>query len=59
MPTLKEGTLQLQATLNPNASLETSIAMGTEIEAGSWRCQGWRGSSRASAGGRPEATATS
>lgn len=32
MPTLKEGTLQLQATLNPNASLETSIAMGTEIE---------------------------
>lgn len=32
MPTLKEGTLQLEATLNPNASLETSIAMATEME---------------------------
>jgi cobalt-zinc-cadmium resistance protein CzcA len=33
MPTLKEGTLQLQATLNPNVSLEESIATGNEIEA--------------------------
>ena len=32
MPTLKEGTLQLQVTLNPNASLDHSIAVGTEIE---------------------------
>lgn len=32
MPTLKEGTLQLAVTMNPNVSLETSIAMGKEIE---------------------------
>jgi len=32
MPTLREGTLQLGVTLNANASLETSIAMGMEIE---------------------------
>jgi cobalt-zinc-cadmium resistance protein CzcA len=32
MPTLKEGTLQLQATLNPNVSLEESVATGQEIE---------------------------
>ncbi len=32
MPTLKEGTLQLQVTMNPNVSLEESIAMGSEIE---------------------------
>jgi len=32
MPTLKEGTLQLAVTMNPNVSLENSIAMGEEIE---------------------------
>jgi heavy metal efflux system protein len=32
MPTLREGTLQLGVTLNANASLETSLAMGMEIE---------------------------
>lgn len=32
MPTLKEGTLQLAVTMNPNVSLENSVAMGTEIE---------------------------
>ena len=32
MPTLKEGTLQLQVTMNANVSIEQSIAMGEEIE---------------------------
>jgi len=32
MPTLQEGTLQLAVSMNPNVSLENSIAMGTEIE---------------------------
>lgn len=32
MPTLREGTLQLAVSMNPNVSLENSIAMGTEIE---------------------------
>lgn len=32
MPTLKEGTLQLRVTLNSNASLDESVAMGKEIE---------------------------
>ncbi len=32
MPTLKEGTLQLQVTMNPNVSLDESVAMGREIE---------------------------
>ncbi len=32
MPTLKEGTLQLQVTMNPNVSLEESVATGREIE---------------------------
>ncbi|MFC1791665.1 efflux RND transporter permease subunit, partial [Gemmatimonadota bacterium] len=32
MPTLNEGTLQLQVTMNPNVSLDESTAMGTEIE---------------------------
>jgi len=32
MPTLREGTLQLAVSMNPNVSLENSVAMGTEIE---------------------------
>ncbi len=32
MPTLKEGTLQLEVTMNPNVSLDNSVAMGTEVE---------------------------
>ncbi len=32
MPTLSEGTLQLAATMNPNVSLEESVAMAREIE---------------------------
>lgn len=32
MPTLQEGTLQLAVSMNPNVSLNNSIAMGTEIE---------------------------
>jgi len=32
MPTLSEGTLQLQVTMNANVSLEKSIAQGIEIE---------------------------
>jgi cobalt-zinc-cadmium resistance protein CzcA len=32
MPTLNEGTLQLQVTMNANVSLDQSIAQGTEIE---------------------------
>jgi len=32
MPTLKEGTLQLQITMNPNVSLGESVAMGQEVE---------------------------
>jgi cobalt-zinc-cadmium resistance protein CzcA len=32
MPTLREGTLQLAVSMNPNVSLERSVAMGTEIE---------------------------
>ncbi|MFO8173524.1 MAG: CusA/CzcA family heavy metal efflux RND transporter [Longimicrobiales bacterium] len=32
MPTLQEGTLQLAVSMNPNVSLDNSVAMGTEIE---------------------------
>jgi cobalt-zinc-cadmium resistance protein CzcA len=32
MPSLKEGTLQLQVSMNPNVSLERSVAQGSEIE---------------------------
>ena len=32
MPTLKEGTLQLQVTLNSNSNLDHSIEVGNEIE---------------------------
>jgi len=32
MPTLKEGTLQLQVTMNANVSLERSVVRGNEIE---------------------------
>lgn len=32
IPTLREGTLQLSVTMNPNVSLETSVAMGAEVE---------------------------
>jgi cobalt-zinc-cadmium resistance protein CzcA len=32
MPRLREGTLQLAVTMNPNVSLANSVAMGTEIE---------------------------
>ncbi len=32
MPTLREGTLQLAVSMNPNVSLANSVAMGTEIE---------------------------
>ena len=32
MPSLREGTLQLAVSMNPNVSLENSVAMGTEIE---------------------------
>jgi len=32
MPTLQEGTLQLAVTMNPNVSLQNSVAMGGEIE---------------------------
>jgi heavy metal efflux system protein len=32
IPTLEEGTLLLMATLDPNISLERSVAMATEME---------------------------
>jgi heavy metal efflux system protein len=43
MPTLREGTLQLGVTLNANASLETSLAMGMEIEKRLMEMQGVEG----------------
>jgi len=43
MPTLKEGTLQLAVTMNPNVSLDESIAMGTEIERRLLAMEGVRG----------------
>ena len=43
MPTLREGTLQLAVSMNPNVSLDNSIAMGTEIEGRLMEMEGVQG----------------